>query len=181
MELFLFNGSPRKNGACSFLSEQLVSKYKDSYNISYIKLNELSYSGCQGCYACKDNGSFCVQNDELSQILPKLPEAKLIILLSPNYYRFLTGQVKLFLDRWFCLSDKKFVSKFTKGTKLFFILTQGEGNANYAKPVVDWVKSFTQNYNIKFYSFVLPNCSRFNFDNARLKLNDLFVSLKMFV
>lgn len=177
----MFDGSPRKRGACNYIAEQLIEKYKDDYNVNYVKLNDIGHVGCQGCYICKDSGSFCVQKDNLSQILSRLPDSKLIILLSPNYYNFLSGQVKLFLDRWFCLRDNKKVSKFKGDTKLFFIVTQGAGNTNYSKPIVDWLKSFAQVYNIKFYSFIIPNCDRENFDSARLKLGDLIMNLNMFI
>ena len=181
MKIQVFNGSPRKNGNCAFIIDNIISKYINGNAVKEYHLNDLHYKGCQGCYSCKNNDSFCVVKDDLHNILPTLVETDLIILLTPNYYNFCSGQQKLFLDRWFCLSNKKRYSKFTSGTKLFFIVTQGSPNSQYSQGLVDWMKSFALNYQLKFYGLIVPNCNTSNTDGARLKINDILLHLNMFV
>jgi multimeric flavodoxin WrbA len=181
MNLQIFNASPRKNGNCAFIKNEIIAKYNDKNVIEEFHLNDLIYKGCQACYSCKNNNSFCVVEDDLNRLLPSLIETKVIILLTPNYYNFCSGQLKLFLDRWFCFSDKKGYSRFVNGTKLFFIVTQGSPNSQYSQAMVEWMKSFTSHYQLKFYGFIVPNCNNDNIDGARLKMNDILLHLSMFI
>ena len=181
MNFQIFNGSPRKNGNCAFIKEQLIAKYSGENVIKGFDLNDLNYKGCQACYSCKNNDSYCIVKDDVQHILPTLIETNVIVILSPNYYNFCSGQLKLFLDRWFCLSNKKRYSKFINGTKLFFIITQGSPNSQYSQILIDWMKSFASSYQLKFYSLVIPNCSSINNDGARIKLNDILLHLSMFI
>jgi multimeric flavodoxin WrbA len=180
MKINIFNSSPRKNGNCAFIKEKITSKYINENTIKEYHLNDLNYKGCQACYSCKNNNSFCVVKDDLYDMLPALIETDLIVLLTPNYYNHCSGQHKLFLDRWFCLSDKKRYSKFSAGTKLFFIVTQGSPNSQYSQGLVDWMKSFALNYQLKFYGLIIPNCNTNNTDGASLKINDILLHLNMF-
>lgn len=181
MNFQIFNGSPRKNGNCAFIKEQLIAKYSGENFVKGFDLNDLNFRGCQACYSCKNNDSFCVVKDDIQHILPNLIEANVIVILSPNYYNFCSGQLKLFLDRWFCLLNKKRYSKFTNKTKLFFIVTQGSPNSQHSQMLVDWMKSFVSSYQLKFYSLVVPNCNSSNNDGVKLKLNDILLHLSMFI
>lgn len=53
-----------------------------------------------GCDKCKDNGGKCaIVKDEMGKIYPKLREADVIILSSPNYFKNVSALMKTFMDR----------------------------------------------------------------------------------
>ena len=178
MNVFIINGSPRKDGNSYFIAEKLLEKYEGA---EFIHLNDLTYKGCQSCYQCRKNESFCVVKDDLGEILPKLVNADLIILITPNYYGQVSGQVKLFLDRWYCLKNSKRVSKMKQGAKLFFVVTQGAPNRDYANNMVNWAKKVFEGFNLKFYGYVVPGCHSDNVEVAKIKIDDMKMHLNMFV
>jgi len=180
MKILIVNGSPRKTGNCSFVIEKLKNKYSDD-DITILNLNEMNAKGCQSCYACKDNNSFCVVKDDLQNHLKEIIDYDLIILLTPNYYGLMSAQMKLFLDRWFCLKNNKRITKFTGKTKLFLIVTQGAPNRDHGKKITDWCKHFAESFGLKFYGYIFPGCQRESTDFVKLKYDDLSMSLNMFI
>lgn len=60
-------------------------------------------NGCVDCNKCPvdpDHGKYCVQNDIMGAIYPKLIECDALILGSPTYGGTLNAQAKMFLDRF---------------------------------------------------------------------------------
>jgi len=178
MKVFIINGSPRKKGNSAFVANSLLEKYPEA---NLINLNDLTFKGCQSCYSCRKNNTFCVVNDDLKDILPELVDADLLIVISPNYYGFISGQLKLFLDRWYCLKDANRVSKFKNGAKMFFVMTQGAQNRDHANLATNWLKKIAEGFNLKYYAYVIPGCSSENVDMAKMKIDDLKMHLNMFV
>jgi multimeric flavodoxin WrbA len=103
--------------------------------IKYFYLNEMRYSGCQACMACKKDSEKCVVTDDLSMVLHSVAEADLLILATPVYFGDVSAQLKGFIDRMFSyllpdfyFSDKK--SRLSPGKKLIFVITQGVEDKN---------------------------------------------------
>lgn len=182
MKVLILNGSPRKNGSSSFIADKIKEKYSSAEDSSDILfLNELNFSGCQGCLACRKHNSFCVVADEIHDTFPKIVEYDASIVISPNYYGFVTGQMKLFLDRWYCLKDKDRRSKFKENSKIFFVITQGSPNRDHAQNVVNWGKKVFESFNLKFYNYVISGCDFENTDMVRMKFPELSMHLNMFL
>lgn len=179
MNILLINGSPRKNGNSSFIVDKLKEKYSGE-NVKELILNDLLYKGCQGCLSCRKNNSYCVVKDDLQDILPKMIENDLIVIISPNYYGFITGQLKTFLDRWYCLKDSNKMSKFND-TKVFFIVVQGASNRDHSKNILDWSKKVLESFNLKYYGYTIPGCSHENHDMVQMKYPELSMHINMFV
>jgi len=153
MNVLLINASPRKNGNSSFIINKLKEKYNNE-NLKSIFLNNLVYKGCQGCLSCRDNNTFCIVNDDLKVLLPELIDYDLIVIVTPNYYGFVTGQLKLFLDRWYCLKNKNRITKF-KNTKLFFVVVQGAPNRDHSANIINWSKHVFESFNLKYYGYTI--------------------------
>lgn len=180
MKILLVNGSPRKNGNSGTLIEKLKIKFQND-EITELHINELSFKGCQGCLSCRKNNTFCVVKDDLADILPKIIENDFISIVTPNYYGYITGQLKLFMDRWYCLKDSKRVSKFKEGTKVFFVVVQGAPNRDHSKNIMDWSKKFFESFNLKYYGYTVPGCSFENTDMVEMKYPEINMSINMFL
>jgi multimeric flavodoxin WrbA len=180
MKVFIVNASPREDGNSSFIANRLKEKYSED-DLNILNLNSINYKGCQSCYKCRQANSLCEVGDDLSGVFGDLLASDLIILISPNYYGYVTGQMKLFLDRWYCFKDSKRITKFPENTKLFFILTQGAPNRDHGSKVVDWAKKFTESFGIKFYHYIVPGCESESTSIAKLKYDDISMHLNMFV
>lgn len=92
--------SPRKNGNSEILADEFLKGAEDAGNtVEKICLREKSISPCIACETCLRNGGLCVQHDDMSEILPKLIGADVIVLSTPVYYYSVSAQLKTMIDR----------------------------------------------------------------------------------
>jgi len=119
-----FVGSPRKDGNTDVLVQQVlngVSAAGAETRIFY--LNELNIKGCQGCNACKVNDK-CALQDDMTALYDEIAEADGLVLGSPVYLSYLSGQTKCFLDRWYALLAADYTSKLKQGKKIVLVYAQ---------------------------------------------------------
>lgn len=100
MKMLVVLGSPRKNGN----SETLARKVADGIEqgggtVEYIRLNDLDIRPCQGCGGCEKTGD-CVLKDDLTPLFAVVDAADRLLLVSPVYFYGLSGQCKIFGDRF---------------------------------------------------------------------------------
>ena len=96
-------GSPRKGGDTYTLARE-VAKGLSSRDISseFFFLNEMNFSGCQACYACKQDVNIrCTRSDDMQDFYTAIDHAEGLIIATPIYFGGVTGQTKLWLDRLF--------------------------------------------------------------------------------
>lgn len=96
-------GSPRKSGNTAILAQEAgrgLAECNCTSEIFY--LNDLTFSGCQACYACKQEDNItCIRNDDMQRLYHAINRADGVILASPIYFGGVTGQTKNWLDRLF--------------------------------------------------------------------------------
>ena len=150
MKVLSILGSPRKKGNSATLAGQVTSKLEQSGAlVATHVLNQLDYKGCQSCYVCKGKMEKCAVKDDLTPILDAMHDADVIVMASPNYYGYVTGQMKTFLDRTFSLLTPEFAtgpnrSRLATGKHLVFVFTQGADETMFT----DVLSKFEQ---LKFY------------------------------
>src|SRR4030042_5337569 len=92
-------GSPRINGNSTTIARSFITTAERLGNETQIvALNEISFRGCQGCYACKTDLDRCVLEDDLTDVLEAVKIADMIVLATPVYGGHVTGTVKCFID-----------------------------------------------------------------------------------
>lgn len=111
-------GSPRKEGNCDILVNELVEKLEGDKNVYY--LDELDMNYCEACQKCQTGP--CVQDDDLNKVVDEMMEADLFIFSSPIYYGQMTAQAKTLIDRFYQVSQNP--DKSLEGTKVVQIYTQ---------------------------------------------------------
>jgi NAD(P)H-dependent FMN reductase len=95
-------GSPRPSGNSASLAQKFLDEARTlgAETRSFL-LNQLDFTGCQGCRACKTKSDRCVLSDDLAEVLAAVKEADVLLLASPVYFWDLSGQLKCFFDRLF--------------------------------------------------------------------------------
>lgn len=96
MRTLILNGSPRKNGDSSKLTEYVAKSLNHEVEI----INSFSFNGspCIDCRYCfKHQG--CSLNDEMNDIYRSLEEADNIIIISPMHFGMLSGTLLNMLSR----------------------------------------------------------------------------------
>ncbi|MCL2841583.1 MAG: flavodoxin family protein [Defluviitaleaceae bacterium] len=100
MKVIALNGSPRSERSSTMKLTRAFLEGTQWTDTEIIDISKLNVRGCTGCYSCwtKTPGK-CVINDDMTDILPKLIEADIIIWSFPLYSCSFPGQMKCFMDR----------------------------------------------------------------------------------
>lgn len=104
MKILAINGSPRKNkNTATLLNYALQGAASMVVETELVNLYDLNYKGCVSCFACKlkagKSKGKCAYRDDLSPLLEKAMGADVILLGSPIYYHFVTGEMRSFMER----------------------------------------------------------------------------------
>lgn len=136
MKIVCLLGSPRKKGNSATVTAKLAARAEElGADVETIYLNELSYKGCQACYACKTGSEVCVIKDDLTSVLEKVKAADAVVLASAVYYGDITAQLKGFIDRTFSYLKPEYYarqdcSRLAPGKGFAMILIQGHPDEN---------------------------------------------------
>ncbi len=123
MKMLVVLGSPRKNGNSETLARKVAEGVEEGAGtVEYIRLNELNIRPCQGCGGCEKTGN-CVLKDDLTPLFKEVDEADRLMLVSPVYFYGLSGQCKIFGDR--------FQSRWARRYLLKERFRAGEGRKGY--------------------------------------------------
>lgn len=106
------------------------------YEIEKYRLNEMNYSGCQGCNYCKSADN-CKIDDDLSGLLEAIREADAVVFGSPIYFYLFSGQFKLMQDRMYSFIDSEFRSRLAPGKKAVIVTSQGHPDISAFEKAAD--------------------------------------------
>ncbi|MCL2857080.1 MAG: flavodoxin family protein [Oscillospiraceae bacterium] len=100
MKVLVINGSPRGEQSSTMHLTRAFLEGAGWQNAEIIDLTEQKIEHCMGCFACwfHTPGS-CVINDSMSELLPKLIAADVVVWSFPLYYYNIPGKLKSFIDR----------------------------------------------------------------------------------
>ncbi len=98
------NGSPRKKWNTAQMLESAMKGAQDAgAECELINLYDINFTGCKSCFACKLKNSkcngVCALKDDLRPVLERCRQADIIVLGSPVYYSYPTGELRSFMER----------------------------------------------------------------------------------
>lgn len=104
MKALFFNGSSRKNWTTVKMLESAIKGTADAgAETELIHLYDIDFKGCKSCLACKlknaKTNGVCAIRDDLRPILEKAHDADVLVIGSPIYFSYPTGEVRSFLER----------------------------------------------------------------------------------
>lgn len=98
-------------------------------------------SGCVDCGKCPvdpENGKYCVIDDLMSGIYPKLIACDALILGAPTYSGTLNGQMKCFMDRFRPLTRMGLLMSYKVGGALSVGGSRNGGQESTISAIIDW-------------------------------------------
>lgn len=102
--VLILESSPRKKGNSAVLAARAAEAVQESgASAETIHLHGLNIAPCNHCDGCIRQKQFCVVQDDMQQIYPRLAGADGLILASPIYWFTYNAQLKLCIDRWYGL------------------------------------------------------------------------------
>lgn len=99
-KVVVISSSPRKGQNSDTLCDEFVRGALDAGHdaVKYF-LEDIEFSSCKACYACKTPEMKCVQDDGIAPILEDMLEADVVVYATPVYYYEMCGTLKMFFDR----------------------------------------------------------------------------------
>ena len=99
-----FNASPRKGwNTHRMLEAARAGAEAAGAATASVNLYDVAFPGCKSCFACKlkdaKTGGVCALRDDLRPILERSRQADVLVLGSPIYFGYPTGDYRAFLER----------------------------------------------------------------------------------
>ncbi len=124
-KLLILKGSPREKGNSAVLADRAAAGAAESgWQVDSVYLQSMDIRACDGCDLCIDTGEYCVIDDDMQQLYPKLLAADALLLASPVYWFTYSAQLKLCIDRWYGLWNLE--NDVFRGKPVGLILTYGD-------------------------------------------------------
>ena len=101
MKILALVGSPRKGGNTDLLVDQVIAGAKHQNGqvvVEKIFVSDLDLQFCRGDASCRKTGE-CIISDDMAEVLDKIRHVDALVLGSPLYRGYLSGQMKVFMDR----------------------------------------------------------------------------------
>lgn len=100
-------GSPRAGGNTEILLDIALNEFDETrFETDKVRLCECVLKPCSSCGYCIDNQECCIEDDMTSTIIPRLIDSDVIIVASPVYFNNVSGQLKVFIDRTWCIRGR---------------------------------------------------------------------------
>lgn len=126
MKVVAVVGSPRADGVCAKVVNQLIAGAKDAgHEVVVYDVNKMNLHGCMACGYCRANNADCIQNDDMKQYFEELHSCGALIVSAPNYYAQVAGPMITFMNRHYCLTNAERKTRLTPGIKLIGVFAQG--------------------------------------------------------
>ena len=102
MKISVFNGSPkRENSDTMHITRAFLEGMKEygEQEIKQVNIIDRHIEYCRGCFSCMRNGGNCVLDDDMKEILRRIPESDLLIFSFPLYAYGMPAPMKAMIDR----------------------------------------------------------------------------------
>jgi multimeric flavodoxin WrbA len=129
MNILAISGSPRPARNTASLMKLVIEAAKthvSDVDAMWCNLNDMTYSGCQSCLACKEpTAKSCVRKDALAFVLDVMLASQAWVIGTPLYMGNVSGQLKLLLDRMYGFMGPNRENRLPSGKKVVVAITQG--------------------------------------------------------
>ena len=137
-EVLVISSSPRKGGNSDLLCDQFILGAEEAGNhVDKIFLRDKEINYCRACEICQSNGGYCVQDDDMPEILDKMVKADVIVIATPVYFYCMSAQIKTLIDRTY----PRYINISNK--EIYFILTAAVNIKKELERTVEGLRGFT--------------------------------------
>jgi multimeric flavodoxin WrbA len=166
MKVLALNGSPRRAATAHVLDLFLEGVEEAGGEVELVRISKLDVKPCRGCFTCwTTTPGECIQKDDMTDMLPRLDEADVVVIGTPVYVDGMTGLMKNFLDRMIPLDNGKVVIRDghcrhprrsgRDSSKVVLVSVCGFHEMDNFDPLVMHVKALCKNMNAEYVGAVL--------------------------
>ena len=102
MKVLYISGSPRKNSNTDYLLKEILSVTGGEL----LKIADYHVDPCRSCWTCLKSGKCAIDDDMSRKLIPLILAADIMVLGTPVYFNNVSGQLKVLMDRTWCLKGK---------------------------------------------------------------------------
>ena len=154
--ILILNGSPRRNGKTASLVNAFAEGAEGAGNeVVNLHLDSMNIHGCKACEACGKNGGTCIQRDQMDEVNQAFEAADVVAFASPMYWGYVTGQLKVTIDRLYAEYNKLGFQGFHKEAALIMTSRNPAAGSDYYRQSLDLYRIFTQMIGWKDWGQVL--------------------------
>lgn len=156
-KLLIISGSAR-NGNSKYIAKSVADWADDfgRFDVNRINLSDYNINYCDGCLYCDTTGN-CHQSDDMQSLLDQIRVADGVVIISPTRWSLLSGDLKVFFDRWNPLAGKNIFDN-----KKCFNICVGQTEVNSSVSIMralDSLRFFTEDAGFAFEGqFAFENC-----------------------
>ncbi len=92
-------GSVGREGNIDRMVQAILEK--SGHDVEFVKLTDLTYSGCKGCVQLCAKPQVCKMEDEAQPYYEKIKRADAVVIGTPVYFDTITATVWAFIERFF--------------------------------------------------------------------------------
>ncbi|MEI5906279.1 flavodoxin family protein [Bacillus spongiae] len=151
MNILTIFGSSRRNGNSEILTEHMLK------DIPYTKIHLLNQHIVPFEDKRHSSEGFPIVEDDFEDILQSLFSHDVYVFSTPLYWYGMSGQMKLFFDRWSqYLRDERFNFKAEMSKKKAYLVITGGGNPKIVGlPLVQQFKYIFDFVNMEFVDYII--------------------------
>ncbi len=148
MRITAVSGSPHLEGVTNTILLDILEKGAEKGHFGkVVALNRLELHGCQACGYCRKEGDKCAVDDKISSLIEELQDTDMVLVGSPVYMGGVSAQLKMFIDRLYCLKDADRKPSL-KPKRALLVFSQGASDKNYYQAMFNQVKKTLDSYNL---------------------------------
>ena len=176
MRIIAVSGSPRVEGVTNSILLDILEKGAEKGHFGkVVVLNRLELHGCQACGYCRTEGDKCAVDDKISALIEELPDTDVVLVGSPVYMGNVSAQLKMFIDRLYCLKDAARKPRL-KPKRALLVFSQGAPDKAYYNNMMNQVKKTLDGYNLLVEDIIVATGSDYKNDPDVQKKVEQFCS-----
>ncbi|MEA4863679.1 MAG: flavodoxin family protein [Victivallaceae bacterium] len=105
-KILVITASPRGNGNTNTIANCIVDgAEKAGGRVELVDVTDLDCKviGCNGCNRCQPDSLSCVVEDDITDLVADFPKYDAIVFVTPIYFFSFPAQLKVAIDRMYCL------------------------------------------------------------------------------
>jgi multimeric flavodoxin WrbA len=130
-------GATGKNGNVDRLVKAVMTRSGHAYE--FVKLTDLTYSGCKGCVHLCAQPQVCILQDDLLPHYAQIVDADAVVVGSPVYFGSINAQAISFIERFF---GYRHVSVAIEGKPFVLVGAGSMGVKRVEKSFRQWLRPF---------------------------------------
>ncbi|MBE6038292.1 MAG: flavodoxin family protein [Anaerofustis stercorihominis] len=114
MNILAITSSPRPYSNSRTLLREIERGIKDKgeHNLVSLDVAKMNIAPCRACEACRGKaGSECVIKDDMIKVAEEFRKADYIFMATPIYWWDVCAQLKLVIDRLYCIDNSEWPGK----------------------------------------------------------------------